>query len=703
MDIELRERGMRVLFRVNDDRTIDLADFSAAPGAVPMPRIADEAGRTIRTRQFLAAQATGESATEFHAGKHDAGSVSRTWRYVNHEIAEADGGRELILRARADDGLTCEYHMQFFDGLPVVRTWSTVANAGGAPVGLEYVSSFMYQGIGKDRSAEGYGHVEFLVPHNGWCNEARWQRVTAADVGLSHMPSVGYNTPDKGNNRFHYGSADSWSTSEYLPMGMARDDQSGEVWFFEIDHSGAWTAEYGMADGGQLYLCLLGPNDQSGWWKNLNPGERFTTVPAAFGVAQGGVDEALAALTEYRRRIRRPNPDDERLNVVFNDYMNCLFGDPTDEKERRIIDRAAALGCEYYCLDAGWYDKGYWWDRVGEWRESPERFPNGLRAVYDYARSKGLRMGMWLEIESMGVECEFAKGLPDDWFVCSHGRRRVENRRWLLDFRNPEVRAYCAGVVDRLIADYGCAFFKIDYNVTTGLGSDLAADSRGDAMLEHVRAMYGWIRDMYDRHPELVVEACASGAQRMDYGILSLHSLQSTSDQTDCVNNAYIAAAVASAVTPEQAGMWVYPYADDREHVIFNMVNGLLLRPYVSGMVWDLSDASMALLREGIATYKRIRGDIRRMTPFFPLGLNRVGDANLAYGLRDGGHAYLSVWGIGTNRVRVPLNGLGREIRSAKVVYPASEDCRYRIEGGALTVELPGENCARTFELTFAE
>ena len=106
-------------------------------------------------------------------------------------------------------------------------------------------------------------------------------------------------------------------------------------------------------------------------------------------MSDGGINEAMAELTEYRRKIRRPNEDDEKLNVVFNDYMNCLMGDPTEEKEKAIIDKAAEMGCEYYCLDCGWYDKGFWWDRVGEWKESSERFPNTLKAVCDYAKEKG--------------------------------------------------------------------------------------------------------------------------------------------------------------------------------------------------------------------------------------------------------------------------------------------------------------------------
>lgn len=704
MIITLNEGKLNIRFRVNDDSTVELVNFSTLDGAkdLPLQAARPEAGffAPFKPKQFLAAHVTGECAGGFHAGKHDVGSLSPEWRYVGHKIEENEQGKLLTLSVKAANGLAADYYLQTYAGLSVARCWSTLTNTSDEALGLEYVSSFFYSGIGKDRASSNYDRLEFHIPHNGWANEAQWQKCDAVDLGLSHMPLEGYSLPDKGNSRYHYGSADSWSTSEYLPMGIVRDPESGEVFFFQIEHSGAWEIEYGMGDGKNLYVCLLGPNNDSYWWKNLKPGESFTTVPAAFGADVGGIDEAVDQLTLYRRRIRRPNPDDEHLYVVFNDYMNCLFGDPTEEKEKMIIDRAAALGCEYYCLDCGWYDAGPWWDKVGEWRESPERFPNGLKAVYDYARSMGLKMGMWLEIEVMGTECALPKRLPDDWFICTHGKRRVENKRYLLDFRNPEVRKYCLDTVDRLIADYGCEFFKIDYNCTTGPGSDLNSDSLGDAMLEHYRALYGWIREVYERHPDLVIENCGSGAQRMDYGILALHSLQSTSDQTDYVSNAYIAANVASAVTPEQAGMWVYPYEDEREHVIFNMVNGILLRPYVSGIVWNMSEQSMAILREGIATYKAIRGDLKRMTPFFPLGFGRVNDRQLAYGVKGDGKAYLSVFTVKSDAAEIPLGSLGA-VKSVKAIYPASQDCEYSIEDGVLRVKMPGDTCARLFEIAY--
>lgn len=99
------------------------------------------------------------------------------------------------------------------------------------------------------------------------------------------------------------------------------------------------------------------------------------------------------------------------------------MGRPYCGKEYPLIDAAAEAGCEYFCIDAGWYSAGIWWDNVGEWQESRERFPEGMKKVTDYIRSKGLIPGVWLEIEVMGINCPKAKNVPDDWFFMRHGKR----------------------------------------------------------------------------------------------------------------------------------------------------------------------------------------------------------------------------------------------------------------------------------------
>ena len=743
--IELNESGLSVRFTVSEEGTVDLERFapalcavqgkpsaeeSAVNPAVSDPAFenpsvtdppvsdpafekppvtdppesgqsAEEAPDRLLAAPIIELQITGTSTRGLHGYKHNSSGASLDLKYVRHEILREDAGCELVIFLKSGYGLEAAYHMRFFRGVPVVRVYTELKNTGSDPLPLEYISSFIFQNLCGGGQLPYYEKTDVYVPRNSWYCEARWQKEDIEQLNLSRMVVDGFNCAGFGANRFCYSGVSSWSSVEYLPMGLVHDRETDETCCFQVESSGQWLIEYDTVPGARLALALSGPTEQEhGWWLSLKPGQSFTTVPAAFGVVKGGTDEALGALTRYRRRIRRPNKDDEALHVVFNDYMNCLMGDPTEENELAIIDRAAEMGCEYYCMDAGWYDKGFWWDRVGEWKESPERFPNGLKSVCDYVRSKGMIMGLWVEIESMGVKCGLAKTLPDNWFICRHGRRHIDNGRYLLDFRNPQVRTYCRDVLERLIADYGVGYFKIDYNVTMGCGSDLNTDSCSGAILDHCRALHAWYEDIFRAHPGLVIEHCGSGAQRMDYGMLSLLSLQSTSDQTDSIYNSYIASVIASGVTPEQGGMWVYPYEDDREHVIYNMVNGLLLRPYMSGMVWKLGEECMDLLKEGVSLYKKIRSDVRQALPFFPLGFNSIRDEVLAYGLRSEDHAFLSVFTPKTDTAVIPLAFKGKKTGSVRVLYPSAADCEYHVKDNILTVKMPQAKAARLFELT---
>ncbi|MGN0399548.1 MAG: alpha-galactosidase [Blautia sp.] len=699
-EIRIEENGLKVIFEIKNG-IAELKQFSVSgqPDSEKdeRPETTGYLDETIYPVTEI--QLTGSGTRGMHGYKHNVCGASADFKYVKHRLTENEKGRKLVICSETEYGMRSEYHMQFFTGIPAVQVWTVLENRGEESQGLEYVSSFIYQCLSQGGKLPYYEKTDIYTPFNSWYCEARWKKDDVRDLNLNHMPVDGFNTQGFGVNRYYYGGQSSWSSSEYLPMGFCEDKETQQIYFFQIEHSGQWLVEYGSGLGKRLYVALSGPSEgEHGWWKNLKPGEKFQTVPVGFGVSEGTISHAAAALTRYRRAIRRKNEDDRKLNVVFNDYMNCLMGDPTEETEKAIIDKAAEMGCEYYCLDAGWYDKGFWWDRVGEWKESPERFPNGLKSVCEYAKSKGMVMGLWLEIEVMGVACELANKLPDNWFICRHGKRHVDNKRYLLDFRNPEVRKYCMDVVDRLIEEYGVGYFKVDYNVTMGYGSDVDSDSCADAIREHYLYLYKWYQEIFEKHPDLVIENCGSGGQRMDYGMLKILSLQSTSDQTDYISNSYIAANVASAVTPEQAGMWVYPYEDEREHVIYNMVNGLLLRPYMSGMVWKLSPESLELMTEGIALYKEIRGELKEGVPVFPLGFCGVKDKVLAYGVQNENTVYLSVFMPGTDSAEIALN-FGKKVESISVLYPKTVDCQFACENDILAVKMPQEKAARLFKI----
>lgn len=132
--------------------------------------------------------------------------------------------------------------------------------------------------------------------------------------------------------------------------------------------------------------------------------------------------------------------------------------------------------------------------------------------------------------------------------------------------------------------------------------------------------------------------------------------------------------------------------------VIYNVVNGMLLRPYISGMVWKLGENSMNRMKEGISLYKEIREEVRDGVPFFPLGFGTLKSEVLAYGVKAEKNTYLSVWTPGTTEAVIPLEN-AEQVRRVSVIYPKEEMCGYKIENGNLVVKMPQEKAARLFKI----
>ena len=171
MEIRIKEGTLEIRFRVNEDQSVELVSFSALKDSKDLPyqppKNIGGFDAPFKPHQFLAAHVTGECSTGMHAGKHDAGSLAAQWRYTGHTVEENGDGKLLKLSVKAADGLAADYFLQTYTGLNIVRTWATIRNEGGENLGIEYVSSFMYQGIGKNRRSESYDHLEFHIPQIG--------------------------------------------------------------------------------------------------------------------------------------------------------------------------------------------------------------------------------------------------------------------------------------------------------------------------------------------------------------------------------------------------------------------------------------------------------------------------------------------------------------------------------------------------------
>lgn len=669
------------------------------------------------TPDFWIAQVhvAGQNRYFSRGGKNFGASESINGRLSEVVRKRFSGGEELLVTTESE--LAKVYtHFRFFDGIKAVQIYNEVENVGKEEICLEEVNCFLIYPLAEGEGGD-YKNMYFLLPRNSWHVEAQWERKTFAEWGL-------YNGNGRESmkkiNVFNTGS---WSTKEYLPMGGIEDEKNGRAVLWQIENNGSWQYELGEAEN-RIYLNVSGPDyTYNGWSKILKPGERFEGVKAAV-VFDEDMEAAFGEMTKYRRKIRRENRDNTELPVIYNSYMHCLWDYPTPEALSPLIDEAAKLGADYFCIDAGWHDEKYWWDKIGRWETSKTRFPGGLEETVAKIKSRGMTAGIWIEPECVGVNCPPIEEFDEDCYFSRNGKRVIVQGRYLLDFSAQKVRDRMDRIIDRLV-ETGFGYIKTDHNIDGGIGTETGGKSAGDGLLRHNRAYLDWLRGIYARHPSVVIESCASGGCCMDYALLSLNSVQSTSDQTNYLKYPYIAANASTAVTPEQAAVWSYPirgelspeeyaeYAEagksvpvpdpekaDRNDIIINMVNCMLGRMHLASHIELLSERQKELVKEGIAYYRSIREDKIRAVPYFPNGLAEWGSDFVASGLKTDKKAYLAVWNLGGERER--SLDLRLSAGNAKIGYPSGSGIRIEQNENDLKIIFSAdkEACIIEFEVS---
>ncbi|MFD0716154.1 glycoside hydrolase family 36 protein [Paenibacillus sp. GCM10027626] len=670
----------------------------------------------------------------FPQGRSSAGATGYSALFAEMRMERFEPSESgLFTRYKHDKlGLAVEVAMTFIPGTAMIYQSVSAVNEGDEPIVLTQLSSLHLQGIalGGCRPWHDRSKVKVHYCRNAWEGEGQWRSDDLETLGLfetSVHPELA---------TISFSSVGSFSTAHYVPMIVIEDMETSQVWYLQIETSSNWNIEIGHRrawnrPNGSLYVYADGANERvGGWMKELQPGERFEAVPIAYGCREGSFEDAVRELTKYRRRSCKPRTAREEFPIVYNDYMNALWGNPTSERLLPLIEAASRAGAECFCIDAGWFAtrEENWSMGLGDWRESPDRFgPLGLRGILAEIGNRGMIPGVWLEMEVCGEEAELGSK-PDDWFLMRNGRRVGGGSRWFLNFANPDVRSYMLGVIDRLVS-LGVGYIKNDYNDTVGTGADGFGGSSANGTLLHARAFYSFIDEVREKHPSLIIENCASGAMRQDYGILRHFHLQSFTDQEIYTRCPSILGGSLATVLPEQLGIWAYPYPllhsnlgspetvdTDRyresmasgEQTIFNMVNGLCGQLYLSGRIDAADERNAALITEGVGIAKRERAFVRCAYPFWPIGFTRIGDSNswASVGLmsEEAERMLLAVWRLGSHDeyMELPLRGWANHSAEVNVLYPAGcqlIESYYNKRKGSLTVRFPGQYQARLFEI----
>lgn len=616
--------------------------------------------------------------------------------------------------------------LTFIEDTNVVVQQNIVQNMGSTTQKITRFSSFFIEHIAYEKDSMWYENSELQIHlcHNKWQGEGQWRAYTPAQLGLYPSSVHAFERAS-----YRISSIGSWSTANFYPMVVVEDKKNGNAWYGEIEGSCNWYLK--LCSHGGYYNASLSmegtccDEGNGSWFIDLKPGEKYHSQRAFYGVAKGGFEAAAASLNAWKRMDSLVSFQKGQMPLVFNDYMDCLWFDQRPESMFPLIERAAQVGCNIFCIDGGWcanQNSGVQDDGLGDWLPNEKLYGmTSLQQVVEKMTEEGMTAGIWLELETCNRSA-YGYRLGGDAVLKRYGVE-IGGNKLFYNFNNEKVWNYLAKRVD-VLYQMGFRYIKNDYNHSLGIGctNNYEGNSPAEGLIQNHERFLEFIDYLREKYPDLIIENCGSGAMRSDNKTLRHFALQSTSDQENYKNNPSILMGSAAIMPPEKAGVWVYPYptsftnyydfCPDMEYLeymkdgwqtSFNMVSGLLGNMYLSGRIDLCDEYNLSLIKEGVSIYQRIKKDIAESTPIYPKGMHNINDRELTvFGLLSDTKLLLGIWNVDTQKEVEETLDLTQWLKeNSKIVtmYPKRQEISVKLKETKLEIELPADNAAVFLEI----
>ena len=438
-----------------------------------------------------------------------------------------------------------------------------------------------------------------------------------------------------------------------LTLDGCPQEENGRV----IGASLAWSGNYLMkiiADNSRINV-IAGINEEVSHYI-LEPKETFVTPELAMTYSSEGKGGVSRAFHRWARAYKLNQGNKER-DILLNSWEGVYFNVNQEGMDQMMKDMSA-MGGELFVMDDGWFGDKYPRNddktSLGDWTVCKEKLPEGIGGLLASAKKHNIKFGIWIEPEMANTKSELFEKHPD-WVLSQDNRPLTTGRggsQVVLDLTNPEVQDFVFGVVDKLMTEYPeIAYIKWDANAALmNYGSHyLPNQKQSHIYIEYHRGMNKVLERIRAKYPNLVIQACASGGGRVNYGFLPYFNEFWTSDDTDAlqriymqwgVSNIYPSIAMASHVSANrnhQTGR-VLPLKY-RFDVAMSARLGMEIQPK------DMTDADKAFAGRAIAAYKKIRpvvqfGDLYRLVSPY----DKKGIASLMYATPEKDKAVLFVY-----------------------------------------------------------
>ena len=226
-------------------------------------------------------------------------------RHRSHHVTRDGDWHTLTVHLHdPETGLVAEVTYRSPDGIPVLRSEVTLRNEGQSTLHLESISSLVV-GCLTPQDPAAIDATDLLWAENGWITECRWQRQPMRVTTPVHQRTREQRARQRRPRPERTGHLVQLRTAAHgRPDGPAYRPYVGVA-------DRAQRRRLALGDAASTdtaaYLALFGPTDTDHSWRHSAGTRRGVPHRTRRARLQrrGGPDAAFAALTRYRRALRR--------------------------------------------------------------------------------------------------------------------------------------------------------------------------------------------------------------------------------------------------------------------------------------------------------------------------------------------------------------------------------------------------------------
>ena len=413
-------------------------------------------------------------------------------------------------------------------------------------------------------------------------------------------------------------------------------ENKGSVIGAALEYSGNYKLK-AVTDDTEYHYFFAGINEENSEY-HLKKGETFKTPALALTFSNEGLSGASRNFHRWGRKYVLAHGSRLR-DILLNSWEGVYFDINQQGMDQMMAD-IASMGGELFVMDDGWFGTKYQRNSdncaLGDWEVDKKKLPDGIEGLLRDAKKNEVKFGIWIEPEMTNTTSELYEKHPD-WVIKAPKRDAVLGRggtQLVLDLSNPKVQDYAFGIVDNLLSKYPeIAYIKWDANMgIMNHGSQYL--SMADQSHLYI-AYHQGLRKVVDRirakYKDVVIQCCASGGGRANWGMLRGFDEFWVSDNTDALQRIYmqygtsyffpaIAMACHISAVPNHT-VFRTTSLKYRIDVAMSGRLGMEIQPK------NMTDEEKALCKKAISQYKEIRpvvqlGDLYRLvSPYDNEGL----------------------------------------------------------------------------------